>query len=157
LTSLPTGGNFQVYVRDLSGATPVTQMVSVNSSGTAGGNGYSLDEVEFGPANHFTADGRYVAFLSQATDLVPGFVDGNGNGSNGNNGYDLYIRDLQTGTTVLATYNISGTASANVGAATGEGGHSGSYVLTANGPTVVFDSPARDLFNGDRNAFGDLF
>ena len=52
-------------------------------------------------------DGRYVAFLSRATDLVPGFVNGN-NGS-----YDLYVRDLQKGTTKLITVNASGTASGN--------------------------------------------
>ncbi len=153
LVAQPTGGYTQIYLRDLSGA-PVTRLISANTAATAGGNANSKAGIDWG-ANagyRITADGRYISFLSQATDLVSGFVNGNGTA------YDLYLHDTQTGRTVLASYNNSGTASGNQGAAQGPPlTHNGIYLLTANGPTVVFDSTAGDMVNGDRNAADDLF
>src|SRR4029079_9016322 len=91
LTALgATTNTLQLYLRDYAGATPLTTLVSVNAAGTAPANNEA--RVELAP-NPLSPDGRYVAFLSPATDLVSGFVDGNGAG------YDLYVRDLQLGRT----------------------------------------------------------
>jgi len=45
-----------------------------------------------GPA--LSADGRFVAFLSKAGGLAPNDTDG---------GYDVFVHDMQTGTTVMAS------------------------------------------------------
>ena len=81
-----------VYVRDLTTAT--TTLVSVNAAGTASGNGHSVDPV-FGP------DSRHVGFHSNATDLVAG--------SDANGRFDVFVRDLTTGTTTLVSVNAAGT------------------------------------------------
>jgi Tol biopolymer transport system component len=75
-----------VYVRDLG--TGTTTLVS-RANGVAGekGNGDSLY-----PA--ISADGRYVAFVSIANNLSPDDPDVN---------FDVYVRDLQLGTTMLAS------------------------------------------------------
>ncbi len=153
LVGLPvTGGFNQVYLRDLSGPTPTTTLVSVLPDGSAGGNSNSTTEIFYNVGTRISADGRYVAFLSQASNLVPGFVDGNPSSQS-----DLYLRDLLTGRTALVSYNNTGMASSEQGAAVGQYGHAGTYLFARNGPTVFFDSPARNLVNGDRNVGADLF
>src|SRR5207302_1598931 len=91
------------------------------------------------------ADGRYVAFRSTATDLVPGYVNGNPGFSFG----DVYLRDLQTNTTRLVTRNAAGTASGN------------SYYLepqiSPDGRFVVFSGYASNLVAGDANNDQDVF
>src|SRR4029079_1646625 len=76
-----TNGVNDVFVRDR--LTNTTTRVSIDSSGVEG-NGPSTD-----PA--FSADGRYVAFQSAATNLVP-------NDTNGK--IDVFVRDLQLGVTL---------------------------------------------------------
>jgi Tol biopolymer transport system component len=121
----------QVIVKDM--LTGTTNLISVNASGTAGGNGPSI-------APQISHDGRYVVFASQASDLVP----------NDNNGLtDVFIRDRWTGTTLLASINDQGTASGN--------GPSANPVLAADGRTVAFLSHASDLVPGDFNGQRDLF
>ena len=67
-----------------------------------------------GPANGvsktpvLTPDGRYVAFVSSATDLVETPVNGN---------FQIYVRDLVAGTTRLVTLNRLGQASSAPSAA----------------------------------------
>jgi Tol biopolymer transport system component len=92
LVALPTNGQQDVFVRDMQ--TGTTRLVSVNKDGTGGGNGASSEP-------RISADGRYVAFSSLATDLVA--ADANGVGS------DVFVRDMQTGTTTLVTANAGGT------------------------------------------------
>src|SRR6267142_743905 len=71
----------------------VTTRVSVDSGGTQG-NGGSGDSGEC-----ISADGRYVAFESSATNLVPGDT----------NGFkDVFVRDRQTGTTVRVSVDSGG-------------------------------------------------
>lgn len=136
----------QVYLRDYSG-TPTTRLVSTNAAGTAVGNSDSNVQINYGIGTRITTDGRYVAFLSVATDLVTGFASG---GSH----LDLYLWDATTGRTVLVDYSNTGTSASNAAPAGGSSGHSGNYYLTANGPTIVFDSKASDLINGDRRGDG---
>ena len=60
-----------------------TERVSVSSGGAQGNDGSYFD-----PA--ISADGRFVAFTSDATNLVPGDTNG---------AADIFVRDRQTGTT----------------------------------------------------------
>lgn len=87
-----TNGTGDVFVRDLR--TNRTTRVSVSSTGgQAEGGICCLDEATI------SADGRFVAFVSNATGLVPGF-DG---------GQNLYIRDRRTSTTTVAGRADDGT------------------------------------------------
>ncbi|MGZ9241721.1 MAG: TolB family protein, partial [Candidatus Binatia bacterium] len=87
-----------------------------------------------------SADGRFVAFKSYATDLVP-------NDSNQNP--DVFLRDLQSGTTILVSVNRFGT---NAGS-----GSSSPTGISADGRFVVFYSEASDLVTNDNNGQGDVF
>src|ERR1700704_1191139 len=77
-----------------------TTLVSVNRTGSATSNGLSLGPVTSG-------DGRFVAFVSSATDLVTA--------TDNNNADDIFVRDLQTNTTTLISSNSSGAATGNKG------------------------------------------
>ena len=134
LVANDTNGNIQdLFVRDFQ--TGVTTLVSVNSAGTGSGNGES-----FQPA--FTPDGRYVAFASDASDLVPNDTNGTAR--------DIFVRDLQTGTTTLVSVNAVGTGSGN--------GSSTWPRISADGRYVAFVSLATDLVvTNDTNGGFDLF
>jgi Tol biopolymer transport system component len=134
-----TNGTGDVFVRDLP--TNTTILVSVNRAGTASGNLTSTDVgSSIPPAPVISADGRYVAFTSRASDLVA---------NDGNNRYDVFVRDLQSGTTSLVSVNAAGTNS----------GNSGSYgpVITPDGRYVVFESSAGDIVANDGNSYTDIF
>ncbi len=89
------------------------------------GNGISDD-----PA--ISADGRFVAFRSAATDLVAGFA--------GNGLAQIFVRDVERGVTALVTQTATG----------GPGnGASWSPALSGDGGTIAFGSDARDLVNGN--------
>ena len=62
LTSPGTDGEANVFLRDRWLGT--TTLVSTNADGTGGGNSYS-------DVPSISADGRYVAFESSATNLLP--------------------------------------------------------------------------------------
>lgn len=74
-----------VFVYDVFAGT--TSLISVTSTGTGGGNANSLSPV-------ISPNGRFVAFRSIATNLVPG-------GTPANNAGVMFVRDRQTGTTML--------------------------------------------------------
>ena len=110
-----------------------TVLVSANGAGTGSGNGFS-----FAPA--MSADGRFVAFESLATDLVPD--DANGD-------FDVFVRDLKTGTTTLVSVNRAGCGSGN--------GFSSAPAISADGRLVAFESVAGDLVDNDTNGDIDVF
>jgi hypothetical protein len=83
LVALPTSGSGDIFVYDASQGTHL--LVSVNDSGTVGGNGASFH-------SSFTPDGRFVVFESAASDLVPGDTNGVS---------DVFVRDLPSNRTVL--------------------------------------------------------
>lgn len=126
---------------DNNGATDVfiydalsnhTVLVSVNAAGTGSGNALSF-------APQFSADGRVVAFVSAASDLA----------ANDNNGTaDVFVRRLDSGTTLLVSANTSGQSGA---------GGSASPVISTNGRFVAFTSTATDLVTGDTNNTSDIF
>lgn len=86
-----------------------------------------------------SADGRYVAFTSTATNLVPG--DDNGVD-------DVFLFDAATGETRLVSSNLDGLP--------GDGWSSGPAV-SADGRYVAFYSWASDLVPGDVNAVQDVY
>src|SRR4051812_5899824 len=85
-------GSIPTFVEPLEGRRLLTAtLASVNPGGVAAGDGQSIDP-------SISADGRFVVFASTASDLVRGFTDANGTGT------DVYLRDRQTGTTTLVSH-----------------------------------------------------
>src|SRR5438093_242361 len=124
-----TNGATDVFVHDRQ--TGTTERVSVASGGRQG-NGTSA-----GPA--LSADGRFVAFYSTATNLVAGDTNG---------ATDVFVRDRQTGTTERASVASGGTQG---------NGSSAGPVLSADGGLVAFHSTATNLVAGDANGAYDVF
>jgi Tol biopolymer transport system component len=87
-----------------------------------------------------TADGRYLAFASDATNLVPG---------DANVFRDIFVRDLRTGKTERVSVHTNGTEAAN--------GHSSFPSISADGRYVAFESAAINLVGGDSNGLIDIF
>lgn len=129
----------QVYVYDTISQTRT--LVSTKATGGGGGTGHSVQP-------RISTDGRHVVFQSSANDLVAGQVRDPGNiGSD----YDLFYRNLDTGTTRL----VSGVA----GSAT-QGGNNGSGpgAISGNGKYIAFYSNADNLAGvTDDNDADDLF
>jgi len=124
-----TNGVRDVFVRDRLAGT--TQRVSVSGAGQQG-NGISAH-------SSITPDGRFVAFDSEATNLVPGDT----------NGYaDAFLRDRQTGTTERVSVSGSG-EQANSGSVNPD--------ISADGRFVAFWSSATNLVPGDTNGYMDVF
>lgn len=139
-TRADTNAFTDVYRRDLT--TGVTELVSVNAAGTGAGNG----GCDSSTGIRLSVDGRYVAFLSQATDLVAGVTDVSGNQ------FDLFVRDMQTGVTQLASINAAGTQAV---------GTTARYNFSDNGRSIVFESLSNALVAGfvdaDGAGFADLY
>ncbi|HLA12067.1 MAG TPA: CHRD domain-containing protein [Pyrinomonadaceae bacterium] len=134
LSTTPDNNNTSdVFVRDLQ--TNTSKLVTINSPGTATGNNISEAPV-------ISADGRFVAFASRATDLVTS--------ADNNNNVDIFVRDLQTNTTKLVSVNSTGNATGN--------NSSSAPVISADGRFVVFESTATDLATiTDNNNMADIF
>jgi Tol biopolymer transport system component len=98
-----------------------------------------------------SADGRYVVFTSDATNLVPGQNDANDD-IYPEPALDVFLFDRVTGTVVLVSHAAGATAT------TGNA-HSAQPVVSADGSQVVFSSRATDLVPGqsDGNGQDDLF
>ncbi|MEN6642913.1 MAG: hypothetical protein ABFE08_10735 [Armatimonadia bacterium] len=109
----------------------ITTRVSV-ATGGAQGNSWS-DELSV------SADGRYVAFASYATDLVAGDTNGD---------YDIFVRDRTTGTTTMVSVATGGDQA---------NGFSYFPSISADGRYVAFESRASNLVAGDTNGSGDVF
>ncbi len=119
-----------IFVRDL--ATGTNSLVS-----TAPG-GASANSLSFEPA--ISGDGRWVAFTSSATNLVTGDT---------NAATDVFVRDLQTSTTALASVKSTGAWPGNKA--------SFSPVLSADGRWLLFRSLAADLAAGLVSGTENLF
>lgn len=86
-----------------------------------------------------SGDGRYVSFLSDATNLVAGDTNGL---------RDLYVQNLLTGVTQRASVNTTGV----------QGDRAvGYHTLNGDGSLVVFDSAATTLVANDANGVRDVF
>jgi Tol biopolymer transport system component len=131
-----TNGFLDVFVRDR--LTGRTERVSVSSAG-AQGNGQCGLSGEVFRYSCISADGRFVAFCSSASNLVPGDTNAN---------WDVFVRDRLTARTERASVSSSG-AQAN--------SHSGSVSISADGRFVAFESSASNLVPGDTNGYWDVF
>jgi Tol biopolymer transport system component len=120
-----------VFVWDA--VTGSNSLVNVNRDGTGPGNGASRTPL-------LSDDGRKIAFLSAATDLVTNTVNGK---------YQLYVRDLEAGSTHLASGNVSGSTGGNLE-------HS-LPALAPDGNRVGFESDNDTLVSGDHNRCWDVF
>lgn len=125
-TLLPadTDARDDVYVRDRSSNT--TTLVSVSSAGVKG-NGNSQNPV-------ISADGRYVLFRSNSTNLVTGTVSG----------WDLYLRDRQANeTSWIAPAGTTGVIMGNITP-------DGRYIVFATNANGIH---ALDTASGDYDVF----
>jgi hypothetical protein len=126
--------NYNVFARDLTaGATGLISarqpaLSSQTPNGLSGLTPFSV-----------SASGRFVAFYSDADDLVPNDTNGFG---------DIFVRDLAAGTNILVSVNTNGNASGD--------GLSTDPAISSNGQYVVFTSSADNLVPGGtsvRNVF----
>ncbi len=113
-----------IFVRDLK--TGTTTLISRNAAGTNGGNNRSY-------APTISADGMYVSFVSDATDLT--------NLPDTNNQPDLFSYSFATGKVTLLSTNTAGTAAANAGI-------QARYRMDDSGLKVAFLSRSEDLMPG---------
>jgi Tol biopolymer transport system component len=128
---VPGRASRQVYVFDRTNAT--TQLVSVVAGGTADGDSLHPS---------ISADGRYVAFVSRATNLVA--ADTNGLA-------DVFVRDRTSGITIRDSVSSTGAQSS------GSSWLDSDRSLSADGRYLVFRSGSSNLVLGDTNARDDVF
>lgn len=124
-----TNGLTDVFLRDRQARTTVR--VSLGAGGSqAGGSSWGAA---------MSPDGRFIAYTSDAADLVPGDT----------NGYaDVFLLDRQTGTVKLVSTSGAG-AQGN--------GVSENPQISADGRYVAFESGATDLVPGDTDNAMDVF
>jgi Tol biopolymer transport system component len=131
-TNLVTGDSnnkSDIFVHDRESG--ITSRVSVASDGSQA-DGFSYSPI-------ISADGRFVAFHSYATNLVS--QDTNGKS-------DVFIHELETGETTRVSIDSQG----NQG-----NGDSWQSAVSADGSLVVFLSSATNLASGDQNGYRDVF
>ena len=133
LVSGDTNSTGDVFLYDTVATT--TRRVSVGTSGTQGNNESRSPSI--------SADGRYVAFQSYASNLVSGDT---------NDTPDIFVYDTVANTTRRVSVDSNGTQSNQV-----------SYLyrdapsISADGSRVAFRSDATNLVSGDTNNASDIF
>ena len=129
LVPADTNGRYDAYVENLAnGKVTLASATPAGKAGNAASTGVSL-----------SPDGGWVAFESNATDLVAGDTNGH---------QDAFLRDLAHGTTV----KVSGGKGAKAG-----DGDSSHPVVSKKGTFVAFASTATNLVPGDTNGQRDVF
>jgi Tol biopolymer transport system component len=124
-----TNARRHIFVHDRS--TGTTTRVSVGQGGVLAGGDSGFPSI--------SADGRYVAFESEATNLVPGDT---------NALTDVFVHDRATAVTTRVSVATGGAQGA---------GDSGRPRISADGRYVVFDSEASNLVPDDTNQLLDVF
>ena len=131
-SNLVTGddnGEYDIFVHDRQ--TGQTTRVSVDSNGTEGNGASEYLSI--------SADGRYVAFSSYASNLVSDDTNGE---------CDIFVHDRWTGQTARVSVASDGT----------QGNDDSDYPsISADGRYVAFDSGASNLVLNDTNATSDVF
>jgi Tol biopolymer transport system component len=122
---------FMVQLWDAQAGTNLT--VSVAQDGS-----FPTNSISDTPA--VSADGRYVVFMSNATNLTANVVS---------NSFHIYCRDVQAGTTQLIDVDTHGVGSANPLAAV--------PVMSSNGRDIAFECRGGGLANGDQNGFFNVY
>lgn len=118
-----------IFVKDTHAGT--ITLVSRASDGTIGNGDCDSPSI--------SADGRYVAFSSLASNLVAGDT---------NHNPDIFVKDTYTGTITLVSRATDGTIG---------NGNSDNPTISADGCYVAFESAARNLVAGDTNQAYDIF
>ena len=122
-------GRWDIFVHQR--ATGITTRVSVSSAGV------EANHDSFSPS--ISDDGRFVAFRSNASNLVAG---------DGNARQDIFVHDRMSGTTVRVSMPDGG----------GEAdGHSDLPAISGDGQWIVFESDATNLVPADTNRSRDIF
>lgn len=124
-----TNGVGDVFVRDR--VASMTYRVSVSTAGTEANGASRYPQI--------SPDGRYVAFQSEASNLVAG--DANGK-------WDIFVRDRTSGTTERVSVATGGGEAAK---------SSARATISDDGNLVAFHSWADDLVAGDTNSVADVF
>jgi Tol biopolymer transport system component len=133
LASGDTNNAEDIFVKDRQ--TGAITRVSVSSNGTEA-NGTSTS-----PA--ISGDGRFVAFYSEASDLLNGDTNGFG---------DIFVHDRQTSLTTRVSVDSSG-----VEANAPPSSDYGVVSISGDGRFVAFYSDASNLVSGDTNGVSDIF
>lgn len=124
-----TNDHTDIFLRNLLLGTTVR--VSLTAVGGQTNNGSGTPSV--------SADGRFVAFESDASNLVEGDT---------NDFIDIFVKDMQTGIVKRASVDSSG----------GQANANSSYpFISGDGRYVVFESEADNLVSNDTNGAGDIF
>ncbi|MCA9397632.1 LPXTG cell wall anchor domain-containing protein, partial [candidate division WWE3 bacterium] len=130
-----TNGVGDVFLRNLN--TDTTTRISVHTDGseaTGRSEHPSIDEI-----------GRYIAYESEASDLVDGDT----------NGYrDVFVRDTHLNVTQRVSVSSTGAEGNNI---SGDTVDKPNGRLSANGQYVAFKSRASNLVDGDTNGIVDVF
>ncbi|WP_052700178.1 hypothetical protein [Methylocucumis oryzae] len=111
-----------------------TSRISVNSKGkqTSGGENSWSNGGSWHPS--ISADNRYVAFMSEASNLVP---------NDTNNSVDIFVHDRETKKTRRVSVSSDGTQA--------KPSWSSAPIISANGRYVAFRSDASNLIADDKN------
>jgi RHS repeat-associated protein len=128
--------SYTVSAADAAGNSSA-QSTSASATTAAGGTGSDPDGASSNPV--VSADGHYVAFRSDATNLVSGDTNGVG---------DIFLRDRQTNATTRISVSTGGTQ-ANAASAL--------PAISDDGRYVAYQSDATNLVSGDTNAATDIF
>lgn len=122
-----------IFLRDVDASENAITRISVASDGTQAAGASARPAI--------SANGRVIAFVSSASNLVP---------NDTNNGTDVFVRDLDLGTTTRVSVRSDGSQALDSG--------TGVRVdLSADGRHVVFSSVAPDLVASDLNGVSDVF
>src|SRR6266851_1450886 len=135
----PGGGTSTALTFAISPTFParVLERLSVASDGTQANN--------VSPGAAVSADGRFVAFQSEANNLVAGDT---------NAAIDIFVRDTCLGATGCTPSTVRVSVASD---GTQANGDSAVPSISADGRFVSFGSLASNLVAGDTNAFGDVF
>jgi Tol biopolymer transport system component len=112
-----------------------TALVSLADNEAQGNAGSGIEQVPSG----VSADGRFVAFYSFATNLVTGDTNGHP---------DIFLRDRQAGTTVLVSHGYDGSPADAL---------STYPSISADGNYVAYVSSATNIVPNDTNGANDIF
>ena len=132
LVSGDTNGVCDVFVHDRQ--TGTTERVNVDSAGNQ-----ADDPTDYCRRPAISADGRYIAFVSLASNLVP---------DDTNDSTDIFVRDRLTHTTERVSVGSAGNQA-------DAGGNP--PAISADGRYVAFESPSSNLVPGDTNGYSDIF
>jgi Tol biopolymer transport system component len=128
-----TNNDYDVFVHDRTTATTERVSVGLDVSGSGTDADGGSDDASI------SSDGDYVVFRSSASNLVVDDFNGEA---------DVFVRDLQSGTTQLVSIDSSGNQANS---------YSFYPSISADGRYVAFGSPATNLVTGDTNDQPDVF